>query len=177
MASKQKGAESPANTSSSRRHDLTLCLVFILIGMGGVLFSTRWDDPVLRRITLLLSVALPVFGVGNFLARLHVTGLQKLLLLTGVLMLIAGGMAAVSDFPGTLIDSDEIPRQTRDIARWAGALGLVAGLIAILFAVVRGEEELTEIGDRFRYLTEHMSEGFTLSAPDGTILLVNRRFL
>lgn len=177
MTDRRKNTEHHNPVSSSRTRDLTLCLVFILIGMGGVLFSTRWDDPVLRGITLLLAVALPVFGAGNFLARLRVTGLQKLLLLTGVLMLIAGGMATLADFPGTFIDSDEVPAYARILARWAGALGLVAGLIAILFAVVRGEEELTEIGDRFRYLTDHMSEGFTLSAPDGTILLANRRFL
>lgn len=163
--------------STKRTQDLTLCLIFIFIGMAGVLLSTRWDEPVLRRITLLLSVALPVFGVGNFLARLHVTGIQKLLLLTGVVMLIVGGLATVADFPGTFGDSEEIPREARDMARWVGALGLFAGLIAILFAVVRGEEELAEIGDRFRYLTDHMSEGFTLSAPDGTILVANRRFL
>ncbi|MEA3365441.1 MAG: PAS domain S-box protein, partial [Candidatus Hydrogenedentes bacterium] len=141
------------------------------------MFSTRWDDPVLHRITLLLSVALPVFGVGNFLARLHVTGLQKLLLLAGVLMLIVGGMATIADFPGTFGDSEEIPAEARDMARWVGALGLAAGMIAILFAVVRGEEELAEIGDRFRYLTDHMSEGFILSGPDGTVLLVNRYLL
>ncbi|MFO7974979.1 MAG: PAS domain S-box protein [Candidatus Hydrogenedentota bacterium] len=142
-----------------------------------MLLSTRWEEPVLRRITLLLSVALPVFGIGNFLARLHVTGLQKLLLLTGVLMLIVGGLATVADFPGTFSELEEVPTGAWDMSRWVGALGLFAGLIAILFAVVRGEEELAEIGDRFRYLTEHMSEGFTLSAPDGTILMVNRRLL
>ncbi len=176
MPENRKSAVSYDDASASRSQDLTLCLVFILIGVGGVLFSTRWDDPVLRRITLLLSVALPVFGVGNFLARLHVTGLQKLLLIAGVLFLIVGGMVAVADLAGTFIDPDEVPPGVQDTARWAGALGLVAGLAAILFAVVRSEEELVEIGDRFRHLTEHMSEGFTLSAPDGTILLANRRF-
>jgi len=176
MSDKRKATDAHGSATGSRKQDLTLCLIFILIGMGGVLFSTRWDDPVLHRITLLLSVALPVFGVGNFLARLHVTGLLKLLLIAGVLMLIVGGMTTVAGFPGTFA-SDEVPLYMRVFARWVGALGLLAGLVAILFAVVRSEEELTEIGDRFRYLTEHMSEGFTLSAPDGTIFLANRRFL
>ncbi len=177
MSDREKSSVASHPVPRKRTEDLTLCLIFILIGMGGILFSRRWDDPVLHRITLLLSVALPVFGIGNFLARLHVTGLQKFLLVAGVLILIVGGMATVADFPGTFIDSAEIPAKTRDFARWAGALGLFAGLVAILFAVVRGEEELAEIGDRFRHLTDHMSEGFTVASPDGTILFVNRRFL
>lgn len=77
MFGKRKAADSRRGEPGFRKQDLSLCLIFLLIGMGGVLFSTRWEDPILQRITLLLSVALPVFGVGNFLARLHVTGLQK----------------------------------------------------------------------------------------------------
>jgi len=176
MFGKRKAVDSRRGAPGSRKQDLSLCLVFLLIGMGGVLFSTRWEDPILHRITLLLSVALPAFGVGNFLARLQVTGLQKLFLIAGVLMLIVGGMTTIADFPGTF-DSAEVPPYLRILSRGSGALGLLAGLIAILFAVVRGEEELTEIGDRFRYLMEHMSEGFMLSAPDGSIILANGRFL
>ncbi len=176
MFGKRKAADSRQGEPGFRKQDLSLCLIFLLIGMGGVLFSTRWEDPILQRITLLLSVALPVFGVGNFLARLHVTGLQKFFLIAGVLMLIVGGMTTIADFPGTF-DATEVPPYLRILSRSSGALGLLAGLIAILFAVVRGEEELTEISDRFRYLMEHMSEGFMLSAPDGIIILANGRFL
>ena len=105
MFDREKSSVASHPVPRKRTEDLTLCLIFILIGMGGILFSRRWDDPVLHRITLLLSVALPVFGIGNFLARLHVTGLQKFLLVAGVLILIVGGMATVADFPGTFIDS------------------------------------------------------------------------
>ena len=159
------------------RTTLTMCLIFILIGMGGVLFSTKLDDKVLRNMVLVLSVGMPVFGVGNLLARIHARGLQRVVLFTGVLLLLVGALATVADFPGTIMEPLEVPPEALALSRWAGMLGLGAGLFAILFSVMRREEELEEIGQRFRGLAEHMNDGFVLSQANGQILHVNGRFL
>jgi len=163
-------------TSVSGRN-LLVCLVLILLGASGVFFSSRLSDPTIRRILLMLSVSLPVFGVGNFLARLRVTGKERALLFAGVILLVVGGVVSISELPGATGTGDDVPFEAEGYARWAAALGLFAGLFAILAGIMHREEELLDIGDRFRHITDHMGEGFILTSPDGKIVLVNPRFL
>jgi PAS domain S-box-containing protein len=63
------------------------------------------------------------------------------------------------------------------VAGWVGLISLIVGLAAVLFVIATRGEEVEEIAQRFQYLAEQMSEGFVLTAADGTIALVNQALL
>ena len=62
---------------------------------------------------------------------------------------------------------------TLEYIRRMGVMGLFL-FKAVLFIVIRREEATEEIGERFRHLAEHMSEGFIFVSSDGTVVLVNK---
>lgn len=152
-------------------------LVPILIGLGGVLFSNEFESAVTRFAIVLLSVSVPLFASGNMLARRGGAGTGKLVLLAGVLMLMIGAAASLSEFPDTMAEQDIFSERIVGISRWLGAFSLVLGLFVVLLSVLRTGAAVAELGERFRHLADLMSEGFILSAPDGTIVLVNQQFL
>ena len=69
------------------------------------------------------------------------------------------------------------PESFAEISRWIGMFSLMLGLFVVVLSVVRTGEAIEETGERFRHLADHISEGFILSSPEGTLVLVNQRFL
>jgi len=152
-------------------------LIPILIGMAGLLFAS-WaplESPVLRFTVVLLSVAVPLFAGGNLLVGSR--GIEKLVMLAGVLMLLLGAAVNFSDFPVEPGNLSRYQMNILAISRWLGMGSLMLGLFVVLIGVVRTGEAIEQLGERFRQLADHISEGFVLSLPDGTVVTVNQRFL
>ncbi len=152
-------------------------LIPILIGMAGLLFSRQIDNTLLRFSIVMISVAIPLFAGGNLLARYGSQGRAKYVLLIGVIMLLVGAAASLSDFADIFAEKQVFAQPAAEISRWLGMFSLFLGLFVVLFSLVRTGEAVEEVGERFRNLADLMSEGFVLSSPAGTIVLVNQRFL
>ena len=150
-------------------------LIPFVVGMCGIVFSRLLPGPV-RLPVVLLCVATPLFIGGYFLARVYAAGVQRYLLIGATILLMLGAMVMVSDVSGSLAAMEEVPRRVLEISRWIGMASLLLGLVAIWISGARAGEAIGEIGDRFRHLAQHMSEGFVLTAADGTVALVNSRF-
>ncbi|MCX5758920.1 MAG: PAS domain S-box protein [Candidatus Hydrogenedentes bacterium] len=151
-------------------------LMPILIGLGGVLFANEFDSVITRFAVVLVSVSVPLFASGNMLARRDDAGTGKFVLLAGVLMLMIGAAASVAQLPGTM-GQEIFSQRIVGVSRWLGSFSLVLGLFVVLLSVFRTGAAAAELGERFRHLADLMSEGFILSSPDGTIVLVNQQFL
>lgn len=148
-----------------------------MLGMSGVLFARQLEDPLLQTLVVLFSVAVSVFAGGNLLARLPGRGLERWLAIGGLTMLVVGAGVTLSGFYDTLRVLSEVPAEVREWSRWVGLGSLMLGLVAIVFMVARTGEEIESIAERFRYLADHMTEGFVLTSADGRIAFVNQRFL
>lgn len=149
-------------------------LIPIMMGMAGVLFSSQLEDPVLRAIVVLLCLAIPLFIGGNLLARIYSDGLQRWLLIAGMATLTVGAVVTVSGLSESLVNSEFVPPQVGELSRWIGMGSLLLGLLVVLYTLMRSEELIDELGDRFRHVADHMGEGFLLIDAQGKVVLVNR---
>ncbi len=82
---------------SDRRQDtqrrLTYFVVPVLIGLGGIVFSQQLPQAALRYAALFVSGALPLYAAGNLLARFNTSRFERLVILTGVLLIMVGAAA------------------------------------------------------------------------------------
>lgn len=156
------------------RRSLIWFLLAIFIGMGGLLFSGQFGNPWIRFALVLMSVAVPLFTGGIFLARYASEGVDRFVLIAGVLMLMLGAAVSLNDASSRTGDQQLIPT---DPLVWIGIFSLLLGLFVVLFSVVRTGKAIDEIEERFRHVADHITEGFVLSSPDGRIVLVNQHFL
>ncbi|MCC6698161.1 MAG: PAS domain S-box protein [Candidatus Hydrogenedentes bacterium] len=159
--------------AGARRASIPLYLIPIMLGMCGVLFAQQLPNPILQTIVIVLSVGMPLFAVGILMTRIHGTGYQRIFLLGGGVLLVAGALATVAGIPEGFAHLEDVPAAAGRISRVIGITSLILGLLSIVAILARREEQIEEVGQRFKYLAEHMSEGFILTAPDGTITLVN----
>ena len=170
-----------ASLKSIRRADmqrrLTLFVIPVLIGLGGVVFSQQFTSPLWRWLTVIISLALPIYAGGNLLARFHTSRFERLAMLSGMLMLILGAVFSVSGLAGAMLGDFMEFEQVADASRVIGLGSLFLGLFVVLFSVARTGEDSAELAERFRLLAEQISEGFILSTADGTVCLVNQRLL
>ena len=164
-------------TPKYRRDRVIWYLVPILFGMAGVLFSSMLPIAAARFTAIILSVGIPLFSIGNLLARNGGHGGRKLLLGIGMLMLLIGAAVSLLETPGEIIDLSFLSDRGIDLARAVGMASLVLGLGAVLYSSLLAGEAIEEVGERFRLLADQMIEGLVLSAKDGTIVFVNHRFL
>ncbi len=159
------------------RKRLLLYLIPVVIGLGGIALSQQFEHLALRTLVLSLSLAVPLFAGGNLLARYQTSRLERILLLGGVLMLVVGAAVSVSGISESLQQHQVVPKSVLEASRFLGLFSLFLGLFVVLFSVVRTGEDIEEMASRFYSLAEHISEGFILCRDDGTIFLVNNRFL
>ena len=160
-----------------KRARLLWYLIAILIGLAGVLFSRQLQGAVPRFSLVLLSVAIPLFAGGNLLARHHGGRIEKLMMLAGVLMLLLGAAASISDLSEMLMEQRVVPQSIVSVSRGLGLFSLLLGMFVVLYSMTRSGEAIEELAERFGHLADHISEGFVLSTPDGMIAFVNQRFL
>lgn len=160
-----------------QKSQLPFYLIPIVIGLAGLLFARQLEPLVLRSAVMLASVSVPLFVAGYTLARLHASGWERWMLVTGVLMLMLGAMATVAGLSEDLIHNEMWSEPVGAISRNLGVGSLLLGLLVTVFSVVRSREAIEELRERFRNLADHMGEGFILTGADGVILLVNQAFL
>lgn len=159
---------------------LPLYLIPILLGVAGILFSREIPEPFLRTAIVMLSVMVPLLAGGNWLARIHSRGHQRIVLIIGVILLTIGAMVSVSELSTQVsrpAPASHIPGSIGQLSRWLGMLGLLGGLFVILYSIVRREEQASEVAEQFRRLAEQIGEGVLIATPDGTITLVNQCLL
>ena len=165
----------PAPARLSRRK-LPLYLIPFVLGLAGLLFSSQLPDLFLRAVVVVLSVAVPLFAGGAMLSRPQMGVVQRLLMLGGVLLLLIGAAVSVSGFSEQLVEREYLSEFAGMLSRTVGLGSLLLGLFVVLYAVVRSREDVDEYADRFRHLASHISDGFILTALDGTILMANKQF-
>ncbi len=129
----------------------------------------------MRLMVVLVSVAIPLFALGNLLAREGGHGLERLILMGGTLFLFVG--AAASYWASPSLENELISPKVVLVTQWLGMFSLVLGLSVVLVWAVRTREAVDELSERFRHVANHITDGFILSSTDGKILLVNNRFL
>jgi PAS domain S-box-containing protein len=156
---------------------LSLYVVPVLIGLGGIIFAQQLSDQLWRSVALIISIALPLYAAGNLLARFRTSTLERLGMLSGVLMLIMGAAFSVSGISDSIGMVQYLDETLSNALRAVGMLSLFIGLFVVLLSLARTGEGIDEITERFRFLAEHISEGFILSRPDGEIRLVNQKAL
>jgi len=164
--------------AAQRRKSLPLYMVPIFIGLCGILFATQLEDsPLLKVIVLLFSVGGSLFAVGMLLARLTVSRFERIAMVIGVILLALGALVSASDFFWGMAPISDFSQVTLSAWRFVGLASLVIGIFAIVFILARREEQIEEVAERFKYLAEHMSEGFILTSAEGTVTLVNEALL
>ncbi len=157
---------------------LTFYIIPVLIGLGGVVFSSQFQSILWRSVTLFVSVALPLYAAGNLIARYRTSRLERVVMLSAVLMLVLGAASTVTGLTNTLVSQFfEYNESINTLSRIIGLGSLFLGLFVVLFSMVRTGEDVEEYAERFMLLAEHISEGFVLSTAEGDILLVNNKFL
>jgi PAS domain S-box-containing protein len=162
---------------STERRRAPLYLIPILLGMVGVLFAQQIEVDELRVTIILVSIAMPIFAGGNVLGHLQSRGLERIMILAGLALLCIGALVTAAGLSESLTRPAEVPGAVMRFSHWLGLASLFAGTIGLLWMLVRREEDMGEIYDRFRLLAKHMAEGFALVGRDDTILLVNQRML
>ena len=160
-----------------RRDRVTWYLIPILFGLAGILFSGMLPNAAARFTSVILSVGIPLFSIGNLLARRGGHGGRKLLLSIGMFMLLLGAAVSLLETPGEIIDLSFLPERMLDLSRALGLASLLLGLGAVLYSSLLAGEAMEEVGERFRLLADQMNEGLVLTANDATIVFVNHRFL
>jgi len=159
------------------REPLLWYLIPTLVGMVSVLFSNQFANPLFRFIVVLVSVALPVFASGALLAQSGAKGMIRFVLLGGVVLLLVGAAGSFLEFSETFAERKVLPGNIGEGLRAAGMISLLLGLFLVLFSIVKTGQATRKIAERFRHLADHISEGFILFLPEGTITLVNQPFL
>ncbi len=163
-----------------RRHiGLPIYLAPIMFGLLGILVSTQLaENTIISYVVLLTSLSVSLLAIGMLISQLNVSKSQRAILIIGVLLLALGA------FLSRLFDDYRVPVETMFISasallalRWLGVVSVIMGLFAVIYILMRREEQIEAVGERFRYLADHMSEGFILTAADGTITVVNDALL
>jgi PAS domain S-box-containing protein len=167
--------------AARHRFRLPIYLIPIMFGLCGVLISAQIvDNPTLKNVVLLFSLSVPVFAVGMLVSKLNVSRVQRAALIIGVILLALGALVTIAQIGNEGVDYDEdsaMPRWAELVGRWLGISSLIVGLFAIVYILTRREEQIEVVAEQFRYLADHMSEGFILTSAEGTISLVNGALL
>lgn len=165
----------PIRTETHRR--LTFYVIPVIIGLGGLVYSQQLDSLFWRYIALIISITIPLYTGSSLLSRYQTGLLERIGMGVGVLMLFLGAAYSVSGLPDNLAGQDYNTDTFVDISQIIGMLSLFLGLFVVLYSVIRTGAGIDEMADRFRFLAEHISEGFILSTPEGTIIHVNQQAL
>ncbi len=156
---------------------LLFYLIPILLGGAGVLFALSLDAPLPRSLILLVSLLVPLTVGGNLLSRYQTNWDERLILRVGMFLGALSIAVTFSQLPHTLVGEGYVGVATGQLFELVNLVLLIFGMFIVAAAVVRTGEGLTEYGQRFWHLAEHMDEGFLLSNRHGDVLAVNTRML
>ncbi|MCC6154990.1 MAG: PAS domain S-box protein [Candidatus Hydrogenedentes bacterium] len=167
--------------SKRRRIGLPIYLAPIMFGLMGIFVSAQMGENSLSRyVVLLTSLSVSLLAIGMLVSQLNVSRTQRATLIVGVILLALGALVPIARIGEELRVPAEtmlISQSTQLAIRWLGVSSVIVGLFAVVYILMRREEQIEAVGERFRYLADHMSEGFILTAADGTIAVVNDALL
>ncbi len=160
----------------SREKILSLFLPFI-IGFGGLFISQEIvDSEKLRFITALLSIALPSLFTLTMLIKYHFSTLEKVILMFGIILLFMSGIWIITRISINPTFYATFPEEIRRLSELIGLGSLLLGILSFVIILIRREENIDELAEKFRALAEHISEGYVLSNSEGIIVDVNEQF-
>lgn len=165
------------NQENFSKQRLSLYLIPIMIGMAGIMFSQQIPDTSIRSILALISVSVPVFAVGNLMARHPQLGKERYFMLVGVVLLLLGALVTMAGISDRLVEEERISHAVAMTSRLMGVASVSLGLLVVLVSVIRRDYDVGEMAQRFWQLSEHINEGVILVTPEGKITLVNAQFL
>ncbi len=148
-----------------------------MIGLAGVLFSRQVQDPWERGFILLVSLSVPVFASGHLMALLRGRLRERVFIMAGIFLLLAGAVASVLHSYDPVAEQDVTSQGIEIFARWLGTISLLVGLLVTVVSIVRSGEAADELAGRFRNLIDQMGEGVVIADAQGKILLINQQFL
>lgn len=160
----------------SRERLLSLVLPFI-VGFGGLFITQEIiTSELMKYIAGAISIVIPPFFTILFLSKYHTTFIERVFLVLGIILLVSAGFWVLT---GTTLNPywyESLPEGIRRISEMIGIGSFLLGMLMFAIILVCRSENIEEIAERFKVLTEHISEGFVLSSPDGTIVDVNEQF-
>ena len=162
--------------SKSREKILSLFLPFI-IGFGGLFISQEIiDSERLKFATALLSIALPTLFTITMLIKYHSSTRERILLIFGIILLFMSGIWIITRTSISPSLYATFPEEIRKLSELIGLGSLFLGILSFVIILIRREENIDELAERFRALAEHISEGYVLSNSEGIIVDVNEQF-
>jgi len=165
------------NLTTVFKRRLTYYIVPVLIGLGGVAFSQQLDNMALRAFVLFLSVLVPLYTGSSLLVRYYTSPMERFGMALGFLLLVTGASVVFSGVFDRLSEVEYVADSINVLARYIGIISLSVGFVVVFMSIMRKGAGIEELAERFRFLAEHISDGFILSTPDGTVLLVNQKAL
>jgi PAS domain S-box-containing protein len=153
-----------------------LFIISCVLGAAGVMFARQFDTPFGQGAFLAISVALPLFVGFTVISRLQTKGFERSLMTWGLVLLAVGAVISFQVQPQGANTDETVSTSVTQISKWLGVTSLFLGMIVVMFSVVRREEVVGELGQRFQHLADRMGEGFVLTDAAGRVLSVNRRF-
>ncbi len=155
---------------------LNLIVPFIF-GFGGLFISQEIiHSPDSRFVIALFSIALPSFITITMLNKYHFSRKEKSVLVGGMILLFTSGILIISKTSINQYYYDTLPEEVRRLSELIGLGSFLLGILSFVVILIRREENIGELAERFKTLAEHISEGYVLSNPQGIIIDVNEQF-
>lgn len=162
--------------SKSQEKIVSLFIPFIF-GFGGLFISQEiMNTPNTRFITALLSIALPSFISITMLNKYRFSRKEKSVLVGGIVLLFTSGIWIISKTSLNPYWYDNLPDEIRRLSELIGLGSFLLGILSFVIILIRREENIDELAERFKTLADHISEGYVLSNPDGVVVDVNEQF-
>jgi len=162
--------------SKSHEKIVSLFIPFIF-GFGGLFISQEiMNTPNTRFITASLSIALPSFITITMLNKYRFSTGEKSVLVGGIVLLFTSGIWIISKTSLNPYWYDNLPDEIRRLSELIGLGSFLLGILSFVIILIRREENIDELAERFKTLADHISEGYVLSNPDGIVVDVNEQF-
>ncbi|MGC8846665.1 MAG: PAS domain-containing sensor histidine kinase, partial [Candidatus Hydrogenedens sp.] len=162
--------------SKSQGKIISLFIPFIF-GFGGLFISQEiMNTSNTRFITALLSIALPSFITITMLNKYKFSRREKSILIGGIILLFTSGIWIISKTSLNPYWYDNLPDEIRRFSELIGLGSFLLGILSFVIILIRREENIDELAERFKTLADHISEGYVLTNPDGIIVDVNEQF-
>lgn len=162
--------------SKSLEKIISLFIPFIF-GFGGLFLSQEIiNSPNIRFTTALFSIALPSFITITMLNKYRFSRKEKTVLVGGIILLFTSGIWIISKTSMNPYWYENLPDEIRRLSELIGLGSFLLGILSFVIILIRREENIDELAERFKTLADHISEGYVLSNPDGVIVDVNEQF-
>ncbi|MGC9054841.1 MAG: hypothetical protein ACP5KS_13280, partial [Candidatus Hydrogenedens sp.] len=151
--------------SKSQGKIISLFIPFIF-GFGGLFISQEiMNTSNTRFITALLSIALPSFITITMLNKYKFSRREKSILIGGIILLFTSGIWIISKTSLNPYWYDNLPDEIRRFSELIGLGSFLLGILSFVIILIRREENIDELAERFKTLADHISEGYVLTNP------------